>query len=62
MIKRVVKKSRLSEHDEAQQNLRYWLSRPPAERLAEVERLRVLYYGTGHKLQRVARVIQRRAR
>lgn len=62
MIEPIVSKGRLSRHNEAQQNLRYWLSRPPAERLAEVARLRTLYYGTGHKLQRVARVLQRRGR
>ena len=62
MIERIVKKGTLSTHDEAQQNLRYWLSRTPAERLAEVERLRVLRYGTGHRLERVVRIRHRKSR
>ena len=36
---------KLDEVDEAAERRAYWLSRPPAERLAEVERLRRLYYG-----------------
>lgn len=59
MIEKVVKKCRLSEHDEVKSNLAYWLSKPPAERVAAVEFLRELANEGAGRLQRVARVVQR---
>jgi hypothetical protein len=45
-------------------DLNYWLSRPPEERLAAVETIRQEYntwkYGAGQGLQRVYRVVKRK--
>lgn len=59
MIEKVVKKGVLSEFDEVKENLAYWLSRTPEERVESVELLRRQYYGNTGRLQRVARVIRR---
>lgn len=40
MIKKVVHKAKLSEHDEIKQNLEYWLSKTPEERVEAVEEIR----------------------
>ena len=40
MIRKVVQKHDMDSHSEIRQNLEYWLSRPPEERLAQVEELR----------------------
>jgi len=58
MIRKVVQIHDMDSHSEIRQNLEYWLSRPPEERLAEVEELRREYYGDSHRLQTVARVVQ----
>ena len=60
MIRKVVKVYDMKSHNEIRQNLEYWLSRSPEERLAEVERLRHQYYGDSHRLQRIVRVIQQK--
>jgi hypothetical protein len=59
MIRKTVQKHRLDDYSEIKQNLRYWLSRPPEERLAAVDALRREFYGDSQRLQRVARVISR---
>lgn len=59
MIQKVVHKAKLSEHDEIRQNLEYWLSRPPEERIAAVEFYRRQVYGDIPRLQRVVRVVKR---
>ena len=63
MIKKVVKKQTLSEHSEnsIQDDLEYWLGKSPRERIEAVEYLRRQYYGNSARLQRVARVIQRKS-
>jgi len=58
MIRRTVQKHRLDADFEIKQNLQYWLSRPPRERLAAVDLLRRQVYGDTQRLQRTARVIQ----
>jgi hypothetical protein len=58
MIRKTVKKQDLDKLSEIRQNLEYWLSRPPEERLAAVDALRREYYGDSQRLQRVARVVQ----
>ncbi len=49
--------------DQARDDLRYWLSRPVAERLAAVEQLRRDHEGVPAdaepRLQRVCRIVQR---
>jgi hypothetical protein len=62
MIQRVVKKHRLQERTTTQDDLAYWLSKTPEERVATVDYLRTQYYGNTARLQRVARVVQRPAR
>ncbi len=57
MIRKVAKLYHMDEYDEAEENLRYWLSRPPEERLAAVDELRRQCYGPTQRLQRVATVI-----
>lgn len=60
MIRKTVQKHRMDKDFEIKQNLEYWLSRPPEERLEAVEILRRQVYGeTTPRLQRVVRVIKR---
>jgi hypothetical protein len=59
MIQKVVKKHRLQERTTTQDDLAYWLSKTPEERVATVDYLRTQYYGNTARLQRVARVVQR---
>jgi hypothetical protein len=59
MIQKIVQKHRLQERTTTQDDLAYWLSKTPEERVATVDYLRRQYYGNATRLQRVARVIQR---
>ncbi|MDD5542243.1 MAG: hypothetical protein PHX83_03645 [Acidobacteriia bacterium] len=59
MIQKVVKKRHLKNQDSVREDLAYWLSKRPEERIAAVEHLRRQYFGDSARLQRVARVIQR---
>ncbi|KPQ45405.1 MAG: hypothetical protein MPEBLZ_00003 [Candidatus Methanoperedens nitroreducens] len=59
MVQKIVKKHRLQERTTIQDDLAYWLSKTPEERVATVDYLRAQYYGNATRLQRVARVIQR---
>jgi hypothetical protein len=52
------------EQDQARDDLRWWLSRPPAERIAAVEQLRREHHQDREgdaepRLQKVCRVVQR---
>ena len=58
MIEKVVRKFKLGEYDETQENLKYWLSKTPEERVAAVEQLRRQLHGSEERLQRVVRIIQ----
>lgn len=59
MLQKIVKKRRLQESTAPQEELAYWLSKTPEERVAAVDYLRTQYYGNAARLQRVARVVQR---
>lgn len=59
MIEKVVRKHKRSEYDEIQDNLNYWLSKTPDERVAAVEFLRRQFYGDLPRLQRVGRRLKR---
>jgi hypothetical protein len=59
MLQKVVRKRTIQESASTQEDLAYWLSRRPEERVATVDYLRRQYYGNAARLQRVARVIQR---
>ena len=62
MIKKVVKIQVLNEHKISSINsdLAYWLSRTSEERILTAEYLRRQYHGSTARLQRSARVIQRK--
>ncbi len=57
MNKKAVKKMKLG-GETARDNLAYWKSRPPEERIAAVEELRKQYYGSSTRLQGNIRVIK----
>ena len=59
MIQKVVHKGNLKELSEIRENLAYWLSRTPEERVEAVELLWRERHGNDQRLQRVARVVQR---
>lgn len=61
-MEKVVRKMTLQELSEVRDNLAYWLSKTPEERVAEVERLRRQQHGRAARLQRTARVVQRPSR
>lgn len=55
MIKKVIKKFNLKEK---RNDLAYWLSKSPKERIEAVEILRKQFNGTAKRFQRIIRVIQ----
>ncbi len=59
MIQKIVKKRSLNDSSSIEDDLAYWLSKPPEERVAAVDYLRRLYHGDTARIQRFARVIQR---
>jgi hypothetical protein len=59
MIQKVGKKYRLEDPAVRKEELAYWASRTPEERISAVEYLRRQNHGSSARLQRVARVIQR---
>jgi hypothetical protein len=59
MIQKTIKRYRLQERTTTQDDLAYWLSKTPEERVATVDYLRAQYYGNATRLQRIARVVQR---
>jgi len=58
MIQKVVRKRKLTDASSQADDLAYWLSRPPDERIEAVERLRRERYGCAVRLERVVRVIK----
>lgn len=61
-LKKVVRVRKLGDPALEREDLDYWLSRPPAERVAMVDELRREFYGGPQRLQRSIRVIQRSQR
>ncbi len=59
VIRKVLSKRKLSETS-PDDDLSYWLSRTPQERIAAVELLRRRCHGSSARLQRVARVFKRK--
>ena len=59
MIQKTVTKRRVQDPASPKEDLTYWLSKTPEERVATVDYLRKQYYGNAARLQRVARVVQR---
>ena len=59
MIKKVVAKGNLLDSALLKDDLAYWLSKTPEERVAVVDYLRRQFHGSSARLQRVARVVER---
>ena len=57
-MKKVVKIEDLKNEGTIKDDLKFWLSKSPEERVATVDYLRKQYHGSTARLQRVARVIQ----
>jgi len=55
-MQKVIHKSTLD--DQANGDLKYWLSKTPAERIAAVEYLRLQHHGKIERLQGTVRIIQ----
>jgi hypothetical protein len=58
MVERVVTKHNIKDFDSVKEDLAYWLSKTPEERVEAVEYLRRQLHGSSERLQRTARVIQ----
>jgi len=58
MIEKTVKKLDLIKDSSIKEDLAYWLSKTPQERIAAIEFLRGQYHGGSARLQRSARVVQ----
>ena len=61
-LQRVIRMTSFEEERRERPALRYWLSRPPEERVAAVEFLRRQFHGPGARLRRVHRLVDRAAR
>jgi len=59
MIQKIVKIRDLDDCSSIKDDLAYWLSKDPEERVAVVDYLRRQYHGNTARLQRTARVRQR---
>jgi hypothetical protein len=59
MIKKVVTIKDKNDKKLILDDLNYWLTKSPEERVAAVDYLRSQFHGSSERLQRVARVIQR---
>jgi len=57
-MKKVITKRKLKDNSRLD-DLNYWLSRTPEERVSAVEIFRRQYYGSSERIQRVARVVKR---
>jgi hypothetical protein len=58
VIEKVVKKFDLERHSSTKEDLAYWLSKTPEDRIEAIEFLRRQHHGSSARLQRSARVIQ----
>ena len=62
MIEKVVTRRPLHDASSVEEDLAYWLSKSPEERVAAVDNLRKQRHGSAARLQRAVRVIQRSQR
>jgi len=58
-MEKTVRKFNLGEYDGVKEDLTYWLSKTPEERIAAVEFLRRQRHGNIGRLKRVIKVIKR---
>lgn len=61
-IEKVVRLRSLHDPELEREDLEYWLSRPPEERVAEVDRLRWEFHGGPQRLQGPVRIVERTRR
>jgi hypothetical protein len=59
MIEKVVSVKNMDDKRMILDDLKYWLNKPPEERVAAVDYLRRQFHGSSARLQRVARAVQR---
>ena len=59
MIQRIVTIRKLKKNSSIEDDLKFWLSKSPEERISVVEYLRREKHGSTARLRRVAKVIQR---
>ena len=57
-IEKVINIKKLST-DNNKEDLVYWMSKSPQERIEAIEYLRRMYYGDSTRLQRAVRIVQR---
>ena len=58
LIEKVVRKANLQDSSEIKENLAYWMSKSPEERVSAVETIRRMHHGSLPRLQRCVRVIK----
>jgi len=58
VIQKTVKKINLTDKEQLNSDLDYWLSRTPEERISAVEILRRQFNGNSARLQRTVRIIK----
>ena len=58
-IQKVVSIKNINGHDQILDDLKFWLSKSPEERVEAVDYLRKQVHGSSERLQRVVRVVQR---
>ena len=58
MIQKVITKRKMDDSS-ILDDLTYWQSRTPEERISAVEILRRQYYGSSERLQRFSRIVER---
>ena len=59
MIEKVLSKHSLKDWSKIKDDLRYWLSKTPQQRIDAMEFLRRQYYGDSARLQRTIKVVKR---
>ena len=59
MIEKIAQVKKMDDKNLIIEDLKYWLSKSPAERVEAVDFLRRQAHGSSTRLQRVARVIER---
>ena len=58
MIEKVVKILDLKKDSSIKEDLLYWLSKTPEERIEAIEFLRRQYHGSSERLQRVSSIVE----
>jgi len=59
MIAKAVRKGKRENISEVKENLAFWLSKTPEERVSAVEHLRRQLHGSSARMQRIVHVVRR---